>query len=243
MKRSLVLITGVSSGIGRACALRCLHDHSVVLGASRREPGIDHPDFHWTPADLTTSSGTADVVLAARTLLASDLQLRLTGLVHAAGASLRTADILDPQDGWHHSIALHATTPFALYDALEGELERSSCGSVVLVGSPVAIEGSSKPAYSTSKGAQLGLCSSLTTRGGRLGIRVNVVLPGPTITAMTNDWPDEKRRDIAASTALGRLCEPEEIAGVIAFLLGPDASCVTGAAINATAGAHRGVGQ
>lgn len=223
--------------------MRCLRDGYRVIGTSRRQPDIQHPSFNWVHADLTSLDGAAAPVGAIQDAIQSDSSLSLHGLVHAAGASLRSADLNDPGDGWHRSMALHATTPFALYEALERFMIEADGGSVVLVGSPVSFVGSSKPAYSASKGALIGLCSSLATRGGDHGIRVNVVLPGPTITGMTGDWPEAKRQEIAASTALGRLCTADEIAAVIAFLLGPDSTCITGAAINATGGAHRGIGQ
>jgi NAD(P)-dependent dehydrogenase (short-subunit alcohol dehydrogenase family) len=241
MNGKTILITGVSSGIGRAAALRSLHDGYRVVGTSRRRPDFEHSAFSWVQADLFSPDAPATLRDAVRSILAEEGQGTFRGFVHAAGASLRSSDPNDTADGWQRSMALHATAPMALYSLLESEIPVG--GSVVLVGSPVAVVGSSKPAYSASKGALTGLCSSLATRGGARGIRVNVVLPGPTITGMTSDWSEEKRQAIAAGSALGRLCTPDEIAGVIAFLLSDDSSCVTGAAINATGGAHRGIGQ
>ncbi len=221
---------------------RLLADGSTVLGVSRRPVGLNHDRL--TECSLDLSSDGSGQALFERTQAWLELVGGpLAGLVHAAGASLEMADAEGPTGGWDRSMQLHAGviahwSELAWPTLVAGGTEVS----LVLVGSPVALVGAPKAAYAASKAAQLGLSASLASRGAGLGIRSNVILPGPTLTAMTEDWSTERRNEVGLTTALHRMLEPADIAGVVAFLLGPDARCITGSVINATAGAYRGIG-
>ena len=125
-------------------------------------------------------------------------------------------------------------------DRAVAALLRAGRGAIVHVASPVGRIGANKVSYAASKAALLGL-SAAEARNLAPEVRVNAVLPGPTSTKMTSDWDAAKREQVARGTLLGRMCEPEEIAGVVAFLLGADATCVTGAVLNATGGANIGL--
>jgi NAD(P)-dependent dehydrogenase (short-subunit alcohol dehydrogenase family) len=150
-------------------------------------------------------------------------------------------DIFHLEDAdWLESFAINVSPAMVLARALAPMMAASGGGSIVNVGSPAAIVGARKPSYAASKAALSGLTLSLARNLGPKGIRVNLFLPGPMITPMTEDWPEEKRAAIAASSFLGRLCQPEESAAVIAFLLSPAASYITGAVIDGTAGSMFG---
>jgi NAD(P)-dependent dehydrogenase (short-subunit alcohol dehydrogenase family) len=163
--------------------------------------------------------------------------LEVAGLVNLAGASVGDAIEAIRDEDWDDAMAINATGPMRLCRALVPRMKRAGGGSIVNVASPVAVQGARKVSYAASKAALLGLNVALARALGRDGIRVNAVLPGPTSTFMTADWDEEKKARIGRSTALGRLCEPREIAGVISFLLGPDSSFMTGAVLDVTGGA------
>jgi len=169
-----------------------------------------------------------------------DLGLPVRGVVNLAGASVGDSLERLTDEDWYAAFDVNATAPMRLCKTLVPLMRAAGGGSIVNVSSPVAILGARKVSYAASKAALLGLNAALARALGRDGIRVNAVLPGPTITFMTNDWDEEKRSRIAAGTFLGRLCEPREIAAVISFLIGPDSSFVTGAVLDVTAGALHG---
>ena len=75
---------------------------------------------------------------------------------------------------------------------------------------------------------------------GPAKIRVNLVLPGPVITYMTEDWSLAKREAIAGETHLGRLCQPEEIASLLSFLVSDRNLYMSGSVVDMTCGSMYG---
>ncbi len=212
------LVTGASSGIGRAVAERLLADRWFVTALVRRDdapPGArvivgDAAD----PADLDRAIDAA---------VTHDG--RLDGLVCAAGVP--PSGPWDDAEHWATVLRVDLTAP---YDAvrLAWPALVAACGSVVLVGSIVgAAEGSGRsPAYAAAKAGLEGLCRSLAVIGGCDGVRVNVVAPGVIDTPFdTLAFPADARPDVP----LGRAGAADEVSGIVAMLLSPEASYVTGA--------------
>ena len=81
---------------------------------------------------------------------------------------------------------------------------------------------------------------SVSRHLGKRQIQANIIFPGPMITGMTDDWPEEKRSSIAASTHFGRLCLPEDVANVIEFMVGPSCTFLTASVIDMTSGSMFG---
>jgi Dehydrogenases with different specificities (related to short-chain alcohol dehydrogenases) len=127
-----------------------------------------------------------------------------------------------------------------LIRALAPSLQVRGRGSIINVGSPVGVVGARKPQYAASKAALHGLTMSCARAMGKDGVRVNLLLPGPTITRMTQDWSVQQRENVARGSALQRLCLPEEVAATIAFLLGDDSSYITASVVDMTAGSMLG---
>ncbi|MDD5272714.1 MAG: SDR family NAD(P)-dependent oxidoreductase, partial [Methylovulum sp.] len=138
------------------------------------------------------------------------------------------------------SFAVNVTPAMRLIRLLTPAMRRNQGGSIVNVGYPVGIIGARKPSYAASKAALHGLTMSCARQLGGDNIRVNLLLPGPTITYMTCDWGQERRDGIAENTFLKRLCTPEEIAKTINFLIGNESSYITGSVMDMTAGSLYG---
>jgi NAD(P)-dependent dehydrogenase (short-subunit alcohol dehydrogenase family) len=211
--RRTAVVTGASSGIGHAVCTQLRDEGWHVVGLSRRDPRLAGGGWRrCVLADPAAPGGaTADLPSVA-------------SLVHAAGfqESGPLGD-LDPAAG-ERMYAVHVGAAVALAQALVGRLEAG--GRVVLVGSRTADGVAGKSLYAATKSALRGLARSWAKELAARGITVNVVEPGPTRTAMLDD-PRRSATPVAVPP-LGRLVEPEEVASLVAYLLGPGGAMVTG---------------
>ncbi|WP_222127484.1 SDR family NAD(P)-dependent oxidoreductase [Pseudomonas oryzihabitans] len=218
------LVTGVSSGIGAAIAQRLLAEGWQVTGLSRRPPEQPNPSLTWIGVDLTDAQA-LDAVLA-------DIG-PLDAIVHAAGF-MRTAPLgaLDPADGaamWY----LHVAVASRLVDRL---IERLATGGrIVLIGSRTMQGAAGRSQYAATKAALVGLVRSWALELASRGITVNLVAPGATETPMLRD--PGRAGTPPRLPPLGRYVQPEEVAGLTAFLLGPDAGALTGQTLTVCGGA------
>jgi len=212
------LVTGASSGIGRAIAERLVADRWTVTVIVRR------PEAPQGTQVVNGDVRDPDVVARAITLATAG-DGRLDGLVCAAGVP--PSGPWDDADRWDHVLAVDLTAPYTA-TRLAWPALMAARGSVVLVGSIVgAAEGSARsPAYAAAKAGLEGLARSLAVIGGPDGVRVNVVAPGAIDTPFDPPaFPPADRPDVP----LGRMGTADEVAAVIAMLLAPEAAYVTGA--------------
>lgn len=229
-----VVLTGADGGMGRqACqVLGDLGWHVLAIDSAFDTNSKARPTQKNIGIDLRNPD------LATTVLEALKNMPPVTALVNLAGHSTgSTIDKLTSQD-WLDSFAINVTPAMQLTQALAPLMTNG--GSIVNAGSPVGLIGARKPSYAASKAALLGLTMACARNLGPAGIRVNLLLPGPTITKMTHDWSPEKQADIAQNCFLKRLCEPQEIANTLAFLIGPASSYITGSIIDLTGGSMYG---
>ncbi len=222
----LAVVTGTSSGIGRAVAERLLADGWKVTGLDRAPTAITHAAFTHVAADLSDARATERTAAELGTPGA---------LVHAAGV-LRVGPLgqLNIDDGalmWR----LHVEAAVRLADVLLPAMARAGWGRVVLLGSRVAQGKAGRSQYAATKAALLGLARSWAAEVVASGVTVNVVSPAATQTAMTDD---PTRRDVTpVLPPIGRLIQPEEIASLVSYLLSPAAAAITGQDLQICGGA------
>jgi 3-oxoacyl-[acyl-carrier protein] reductase len=233
----VVVVTGTSSGLGRACATRLGRAGYHVVGIARREVA---------PVDLGLGVGSyshqrfdlADVESIAG--LVADLVARFGkpyGLVN--NAAVGTDGLLPTM---HNSqiedlVRVNVTAPIVLTKYVVRHMLTERRGRIVNISSIVARTGfRGLSAYAATKAALEGFTRSLARDVGRRRITVNAVAPGFVSTDMNAALTSEDLDRIKGRSALGRFAAPDEIAGAVEYLLGPAAAGVTGTILTVDAG-------
>jgi NAD(P)-dependent dehydrogenase (short-subunit alcohol dehydrogenase family) len=216
-----VLVTGGTSGIGRAIALAFAREGDRVVAAGR-------PPFEELPASVgaveldVRDAGSVDRVVGSLD--------RIDVLVYAAGIIRREAEF--ETSAFEEVLDVNLTGAARVCGACRPRMKSGSC--VLLIGSVYAFLGAGHaPAYAASKGGLAQLAKSLALAWAKDGIRVNAIAPGWIETAFTAPLRADAARNAAvlSRTPLGRWGRPEEVAGPALFLAGEAASFVTGAVL------------
>jgi NAD(P)-dependent dehydrogenase (short-subunit alcohol dehydrogenase family) len=223
----VALVTGAAAGNGLAIARRFAREGASVVSADVAEvPAADGQLF--VRCDVCSGD---DVRSAVDT--AVERFGRLDVVVANAGVNLGVHDLVDePLDVWDGTVAVNQTGVWWTCRESVRALEPGS--RIIVVASIAALIGSpSGVAYNASKGAALALVRTLAAQLAPSGITVNAICPGYVRTSMTRETqsdPDLLARAIAAHP-LGRLGEPEDVAGAAFWLASDDAAWVTGIAL------------
>jgi NAD(P)-dependent dehydrogenase (short-subunit alcohol dehydrogenase family) len=225
-----ILVTGASSGIGRAIAKRCLAEGAAVLATGRRAAALAELAGAETYACDLLAPGAPEACVAEAVARLGGLD----GAVHAAGTVLRGQDPRGSSDAEIDGILLaNLALPQRIARAALGALGPGS--SLVLISSQLGRIGARGYAsYCAAMGGVDGLVRALAVDVGADGIRVNAVAPGLVRTPMAyigRDNFEELVPAIAERHPLRRIGEPEDIAGPVAFLLSGASSWMTGQTI------------
>jgi NAD(P)-dependent dehydrogenase (short-subunit alcohol dehydrogenase family) len=243
-ERRVALVTGGGTGVGAAVARRFAADgFAVGLVGRRREPleavaaSLPPGSACVTAADVSIPQG-ADTAVASVVSAFGGLDVLICN--HGVGQSAPVAD--DTPENWDATLRINLTGPFLVARAaLPHLIERR--GAIVNVSSTNAWQaGPGWASYCASKAGLNMLTRCLATDYGPLGVRANAVCPGWIRTPMGDEdmgavaeaWNTDREHAYQLCTrdsGLRRPAEPEEIASVVAFLAGPDASYVNGVEI------------
>jgi 3-oxoacyl-[acyl-carrier protein] reductase len=208
------VVTGSSSGIGKAIASRLVGEGWSVIGLDKTgEKSAEN--FRAFTVDLTDFEMLANVLAGIG---------ETNAVVHAAGF-MRTAALgeLDADDGaamWR----IHVEAASVIADALLPKMPQG--GRVVLIGSRTANGAAGRSQYAAAKAAMVGMARSWAVELAPKGITVNVVAPAATETPMLSD--PARGSAPPKRPPIGRFVRAEEVAALTAFLLGPEASAITG---------------
>jgi NAD(P)-dependent dehydrogenase (short-subunit alcohol dehydrogenase family) len=234
------IVTGASSGIGRAAALLFCKEGANVVVAARRQKQLQE-----LVAEIAASGGTAvalagDVREEAYAKALVDLAIREYGGLDIAFNNAGTLGEMGAVnevslDGWNETLETNLTSAFlgAKYQ-VPAMIERGG-GSMIFtstfVGHSAGMPGMT--AYAASKAGLIGLVQVLATEFGARGIRANAILPGGTDTPMGNSVANtpETKAFVESLHALKRIARPEEIARSALHLASDASSFITGASI------------
>jgi hypothetical protein len=232
------LVTGGSSGIGRAICEALLAQGRSVLNLDYRAPDWGHERLVSLQADLTNQGETEAI---ARHIGAS---FKVTALVNNAGAtrpgSIDTATMAQLDD----VVGLHLKAPILLTQACLPTLRASGQGRIVNIASRAALGKPERIVYASTKAGLIGLTRTLAQELGADGITVNAVAPGPIATGLfkqSNPEGAPQTQRIMDSILVGRIGTPEDVARAALFFLAPENGFVTGQVLYVCGGTTLGV--
>jgi 3-oxoacyl-[acyl-carrier protein] reductase len=163
---------------------------------------------------------------------------RIDILVNNAGIIRRGTLVDHAPDDWEKVLKVNLWGPFYCAKAVVPIMIQQGSGKIINISSIAGKVGdlASAPSYGASKGALNAFTKAMARELAPHGITVNAIAPHAIETEMSQEWPDEKRRQIIASIPLGRLGTPREVAEAAAFLASDGANFITGEILDVNGG-------
>ncbi|HZB31872.1 MAG TPA: beta-ketoacyl-ACP reductase [Streptosporangiaceae bacterium] len=243
----VAFVTGAGRGIGAATAIRLAAD-----GAKVAVVDLTDDAGKATVDTIQGAGGTAiaigcDVSQRDQVEAAVERTVRELGglhvLVNNAGVTRDNLLFKMTDDDWDTVIDIHLKGSFLCARAAQKHMVEQRWGKIVNLSSTSALGNRGQANYSTAKSGLQGFTKTLAIELGQFGINVNAVAPGYIDTEMTRLTsrrlgvdPEERMAEASKAIPLRRVGVPEDIAGVVSFLCGPDSSYVTGQVIYVAGG-------
>lgn len=236
--RRTALVSGASRGIGFAVARRLVEDGVFVYGTATTDQGV---------ASISAALGSAgcglkmvlpdkeSIANALGTIAASDRTVEI--LVNNAGITRDNLFMRMSDQNWQDVIDTNLTGIFRVTKSLIRAMMRQRWGRIVNLGSVVGQAGNAGQVnYSATKAGIEGFTRALALEVASRGITVNCVAPGMVETDMTADLPESIADNLKSRIPLGRLGQPEDVAGAVSFLVSDDAAYVTAQTLHVNGG-------
>lgn len=240
--RRVALVTGASRGIGRAvaCGLAADGFDLALVYAGNADAAADAVAA-CEAAGATARAYRCDVSNADEVKATADAVLADFGsvwaLVNNAGITRDTLLARMKDEDFARVLEVNLTGAFNMMRALTRPLMRQRGGRIVSMSSVVGLMGNGGQAnYAASKAGLIGLTKSAARELAPRGVTVNAVAPGFVRTDMTAALPEQVVERYEGQIPLGRLADPEEVAGVVRFLVSDAAAYVTGEVIRVDGG-------
>ncbi|MFK7918975.1 MAG: 3-oxoacyl-ACP reductase FabG [Ilumatobacter sp.] len=231
----VVLITGGSRGIGLACAQRFAAQGDRVAVTYNSSPPPD--DLFGVQCDVTDTAQVDAAFGAVEAHFGATVEV----LVSNAGVTKDGLLLRMSEDDFASVIDANLTASYRVAKRAAKGMLKARTGRIILMSSVVGMLGQAGQSnYAASKAGLVGFARSLARELGSRSITVNVVSPGPVATDMTAALSDDQLAAITEAVPLGRMAQPDEVAGVVGFLAGPDAGYITGAVVPVDGGLGMG---
>jgi 3-oxoacyl-[acyl-carrier protein] reductase len=237
----VALITGGSRGIGRAIALRLAADGAdLVLVDRTGDPegptvldvrGLGRRCVHFS-CDVSDPTAVQDLAGKVVEELGS-----VSILVNNAGITRDNLFLRLGEDDWDAVLGINLKGAFHCIKSLSRGMLKERWGRIINVTSVVGQMGNKGQAnYAASKAGLIGLTFSVARELAERGITVNAVAPGFIATEMTGALPESVQQELKARIPLGRIGQPEEVAGIVSFLASSQAGYITGQVVRVDGG-------
>ncbi|BDB30359.1 MULTISPECIES: glucose 1-dehydrogenase [Cupriavidus] len=247
LKDKVAIITGAAGGIGRSLVQRFLEEGARVAALDLNQAGLDElkGQFQQYAGQLATVQldiTDHDAVAKAVQRIHADLK-QIDILVNNAGWDVAMQFVETTPDLWDKLIAINLKGPLSLQHAVVPLMVEAGGGKIVNIASDAGRVGSSgESVYAACKGGIIAFSKTLARETARNNVRVNVVCPGPTDTALLQSFTGggefgQKIYDgLKRAIPLKRLGQPEDIPGAVAFLSSDDANFITGQVMSVSGG-------
>jgi 3-oxoacyl-[acyl-carrier protein] reductase len=222
------LVTGASRGIGRAIAAELASAGAKVVlsyrtGAEEADALASEIGGKAVQADVSDPASAAALVEEA-----GDVDI----LVNNAGVTRDGLLVRMSDEDWSTVIDTNLASCFYTCRAAARGMMKRRAGTVVNISSIVGIHGNwGQTNYAASKAGIIGFTKSLARELGSRNVRANVVVPGYVKTQLTDVLPEDATELMLTNTPLGRLGDPEDVAGAVRFLCSDESSFITGAVL------------
>ena len=228
LEGKVALVTGGSRGIGRAIALELGRAGAEVVvgyrtGREEAEAVASEIGGRAVEADVSNPESAKALVEGAGDL---DILVNNAGLTRD-GLLARMSD-----DDWRTVLDTNLSSVFYTCRAASRPMMKRRGGTIVNISSIVGVHGNfGQTNYAASKAGIIGFTKSLARELGSRNVRANVIAPGYVRSQLTDVLPEEATAMMLQNTPLGRLGDPEDVAGAVRFLCSDEAKFVTGAVL------------
>ncbi|MCK5894708.1 MAG: 3-oxoacyl-ACP reductase FabG [Endozoicomonadaceae bacterium] len=241
----VALVTGASRGIGRAIAMRLGAEGATVVGTATTESGAETISAVLDEAGIRGRGLCLDVANMASVTTVVKATTEEFGapviLVNNAGITRDNLLMRMKEDEWDSVVNTNLSSIYRLCKSCLRGMTKAREGRIINISSVVGSMGNAGQSnYAAAKAGLEGFSRSLAREVGSRQITVNSVAPGFIDTDMTRSLPEEQRDMLLTQIPLARLGQSEEIAGVVAFLVGDAGSYVTGETIHVNGGMYMG---
>ena len=241
LKDKVFIITGISSGMGKATAEKFATEGAFVVGTVRKEDDAKlWEENHAVLPVLADVNNLEDI--KALVAVVKEKYGRLDGICNVAGINDLCYPLLETDDErWDAVVGTDLKAPFRIMREAIPLMIESGGGSIVNIGSYAALRGNHGPSYTAAKAGLEGLTKSVAFEFAKHDIRCNIIHPGGCATRLTMGGHDyhaamQPMSAIMQAMPVNSFGQPEDIANACAFLCSDDAKWINGAVLSVDGG-------
>jgi 3-oxoacyl-[acyl-carrier protein] reductase len=241
-ENQVAVVTGAGRGIGHAIAVRLAKEGARVASVSRTEANAQKTADEINAARADAAKAYAVDVAGQAAVQKAAAQIfedfgRVDILVNNAGVTRDGLSMRMSMDDWDTVLNTNLKGAFNFIQAVMRPMIKQRSGRIINISSIAGLIGNAGQAnYAASKAGLIGLTKTLARELASRGITVNAVAPGLIETDMTTVLSEEIRQNILKNVPLGKLGEPDDIAGAVAYLASAEAKYITGQVLTVDGG-------